>query len=239
MKATRWMAVFDTHGKNQDDDAVSAALAFRRHWKPEIRIHGGDIVDLPWLRDGASPSDRAKDIAPDLDAGFRFGREYGPTHLLLGNHEYRAWRDAEHPEGERRATTKMVRDALQVAAGDARIYPYDKKLGVMRLGGDHVVIHGNLCGDSATRRTALVYGNVLFGHLHRIERATVPALVPRTGYCCGCLCRLDMSYTAGDPGALGWQHGFAYGFIRHGKVTVFQAEKRGKEWFLPTEFKSF
>jgi hypothetical protein len=70
---------------------------------------------------------------------------------------------------------------------------------------------------------ARTYGNVVFGHGHKIERVTeMHGGRPVTAYQTGCLCSDDMEYTRSQLTFLRQEQGWAYGV--YGKTPeVFQA----------------
>jgi predicted phosphodiesterase len=60
------MALGCTHGHLADQDLLTQVLAFEERWKPHLRIHLGDAIDLACLRGGAAgTADDA--IDPELD----------------------------------------------------------------------------------------------------------------------------------------------------------------------------
>ena len=117
-----------------------------------------------------------------------------------------------------------------------RSLPYHKRDGVLKLG--HLkIIHGFACGIYAARQTALVYGSTLFGHVHTIDEHSIPGLDRRVARACGCLCTLDMDYSARQPNTLRQANGWAYGVIddRTGNYHVWQAEGINGKFITPTD----
>ena len=234
----RFVAVFDNHGDMVDAKALAAFREFVKHWKPEVRIHGGDCFDLRALRKGASKDEEFEDLAPDIEAGLDFLSWYKPTHFLRGNHDERLWDAAsgKNPIAARFAalTIEEVMDAL----GGAKMYPYCKRNGVMRLG--HLkVIHGYHSGVTAARQAAQVYGSVLLGHVHTVDQYSIPGVERRIGRSCGCLVKLDMPYNRAQANTLRQSHGWGYGFIYpSGDYQYFQAECVNHSWTFPTEVMS-
>ena len=118
-----------------------------------------------------------------------------------------------------------------------KLYPYHKIKGVARLGSHLKIVHGMHSGVYAARQTALVYGSVLFGHVHCVDEHSIPGLDRRVARCCGCLCSLDMDYAARTPSTLRQANGFAYGVIhkKTGIYHVWTAESINGQWLIPSD----
>ena len=115
--------------------------------------------------------------------------------------------------------------------------PYCKRRGVYKLG-HATFIHGYGGGMYAAKNSAMIYGNVFQGHVHTVDRYTIPSLEPREGRIIGCLCKLDMDYNRAHLATLRQCHGFAYGFAYDaGTYEAFQARGIEGRWILPTEFR--
>lgn len=233
----RWVAVADNHGDACDPSAVEAALDFCKWWRPEFRIHLGDAFDFRPFRGKASEQERRERMQTDIDAGIDFLKRFRPTTFLRGNHDERLWKQLKSDDGKVAEYAQLVIREIEPALKGAAMYPWDRRLGVARLG-DQALIHGFYAGVNAARQSAQVYGNVLVGHAHAIDQCTLPGLEPRTGRTIGCLCRLDMEYDAGNAGSLRHRHGWAYGLMdARGRTIVWQAEKLGDSWLFPSEFR--
>lgn len=237
MKWKRFIAGFDLHGDRQESSVVKAFFEFDKVWKPEIRVFGGDLVDLRPLRKGASQEERAESMRSDIDAGVRFLNEWRPNFWIRGNHCQRLWDTAQSNDG-------IVADYAQRGVQDfealcqrlkIKLLPYDKRNGVLRLG--HLkILHGFHCGVYAARQTALIYGSALFGHIHAIDEHAIPGPERRVARACGALCQLDMDYNARQPNTLRQANGWAYGVLNEktGDYFTWQAERIGGTWLLPT-----
>lgn len=233
----KWMAVFDNHGDMQDDGAVKAAMEFKKFWKPQIRIHGGDCFDYRCLRKKATEQEKRERIDPDHDAGIEFIKKYEPTHFLRGNHDERAWDAAKSDEGK---TAKFGGDLVEEivdALGDIPILPYDKRNGLLRIG--HLkIVHGYNTGVTAARVAGQVYGSVLMGHLHTIDQYSMPGMDRRIARVCGCLCKLDQEYNRAQIQTLRQAHGWAYGILYStGEYVCWQAEMVAGRWVFPSELR--
>ena len=240
MSFTRFMAVFDPHGDEIDPHASEAMFNFKEnYWKPKIVIHGGDNFDFRAIRKKATEEERRDSMIEDYDAGMNFLKRLKPTYFLRGNHDERLWDLANEDRG-------VISDFAFKGCGEieaeldkmgCHMLPYDKRKGVLRLG--HLkIIHGYICGVTAARRTAQIYGSVLMGHGHAIQQASIEGLEQRTGMMAGCLCKLNLDYMRASTGSLVWEHGFCFGIINEktGHYFVNQARKIDGKWILPSEF---
>lgn len=241
-KWTRWVAGFDPHGVYQDPEANRSFFKFIEHWNPEIRIAGGDIWDFKQLRKKSDAHERRESMAIDVAEGKLWLEQLRPTHFLRGNHDERLWDLANESEGVVQDYAKLIVRDLEASIKlmRCRMYPYNKRDGVMKLG-SLKIIHGFRCGISAARMSAKTYGSVLMGHIHQVQCATIEGLEQRTGFASGCLAQLDMVYNRAQEGALTHEHGWAYGVVdlKSGAFQVWLARKVGGVWLLPTGFETF
>jgi hypothetical protein len=226
----------DLHGNAADMDAVDAfhkAVSLIDPKRKARRIFGGDLWDFPALRAAADADEKQKRLSEDFEAGVEFLDRYRPHVLLLGNHDQRLW-DAVCRYGVRKAGPlaeladcyiKRFTDA--VSKLKVQLLPYDRVVGVYRLGSLRFT-HGFGGGNLLTKHMAWSYGNVVFGHGHRIEAVPVARSdASVTGYQCGCLCQLSMEYARSHLGAFAQQHGFAYGWANDQFHQVVQVPLNG------------
>jgi hypothetical protein len=112
-------------------------------------------------------------------------------------------------------------------------------LGVLDLG-KLSVIHGYHAGASACRMHANIYRNCIFGHVHTIESAPVPAREPAEALSIGCLCRKDMDYINKKTGKLRWAQGWAYGLLfPDGTYQLFQTRNINGQFYAASEVKTY
>jgi predicted phosphodiesterase len=235
----RWMAVSDSHGDMIDPDAAKIALEFAKYFKPDIRVHLGDVFDFRCLRGKASEDEKNESMQVDIEHGLQFIKEYNPTAILRGNHDERLWDLATKSNGNLRQLSSLLIDQILDTIGDVPMMPYHKRDGVYRIG-KLKMIHGYHSGITAAKQAAMVYGSVIMGHVHSIDHQPIPGIEARMGRSIGCLCRLDMDYNRAQPQTLRHAHGWAYGLLYgSGQYTCYQAEKLSGRWVLPTEFKEF
>lgn len=237
--------VSDNHGDMVCKDTASALWEFIDDWRPEIRVHAGDIHDLRNLRRGASDDEKSDSMDNDWEAGLDFAHRFfdggKENHLLFGNHDCRLEVMAGSWSGQARDYARMMikeRDAF-MRKRKIRMYPYDSRKGVAHLG--HLkIVHGYHCGVSAAAQHARIYGNVLFGHVHSMESYQVPGLDQREARAIGCMCRLDMDYINTKTAKLRWANGWAYGHLFHdGTYQLFQARRINGKIYAATDIKSY
>jgi hypothetical protein len=210
----RFTVACDSHGDAADPDAIEAFLGFVDAFRPAIRIHAGDAFDFRPLRNGASKEEAEEELMPDMEAGEAFLWRYKPQVFLKGNHDARLWEQADR-KGPVSEFCRMLAGRLDLFFGSmqTKVLPYDVRHGVYELAPGLRVAHGFAAGINATSQMAKVYGNVLHGHNHTVERVTVPGLPPKTGWSAGCLCRLEMAYSSRRLTSLRQMQGFASGEI--------------------------
>lgn len=241
----KFVVCSDIHGKLKDPIATEGCLAFVREFKPDIRVIAGDLWDFAAIRRGASPEEKSISMRDDFVSGCDFGNQFfsgdGENHLMLGNHDVRAYDLCMASEAvTRELGFRMVADIEAFAmANNAKIIPYDSRHGVLEIG--HLkVVHGFHTGMTACANHSRIYGNVIFGHVHSIESFQTPGLKQQEARAIGCLCRLDADYANRKTGKLRWAHGFAYGWLfDDGTYQLHQARSIEGKFYASTDIKSF
>lgn len=225
----QFIAASDLHGIEQNKTAVGVFRNFvEDRPKTAFRIFTGDLWNFAALRRQAEEYEKTIRLKEDFLAGIEFLEWYKPAILILGNHDQRLW-DAVSRERVRASGWKAelaesyVKEFEKFAKQmKIRVLNYSTRKGVYRVNG-LAFAHGYGSGDQMGKNMGDTFGDVIYGHGHRIDRTpTLKGLKPVTAYQIGCLCRDDMDYARADLGALKQEHGFAYGTIEP-KVEVFQA----------------
>lgn len=234
----KWIAAFDVHGDKQSKSANAALFRFMDAWKPKERIAGGDMFDFRPLRGKATQEEQRESMVKDYNSGVDWIKRFRPTRFIRGNHDERLWELAARCDGIRSDYAKEGTSEIEELMEEMKceMLPYHKRKGILKLGNLNV-LHGFSTGIYAARQTALIYGNSIFGHVHTIDEHAIPGLERRVARSCGCLCELDMEYSARQPTTLRHAHGFAYGVVnsRTGDFRVWQAEAINGEWIFPSD----
>ena len=256
-KFTTFSACFDSHGKYINWNTANAFLDHMKAFKPDLCIHGGDAFDFSCLRSAATPEEKGLAILDDVDEGLNFLGLMKPTHFIRGNHDDRiyeklnfvdarleAQRDNDPMERTSKATSAL--EALGASDVLGRIkdlfkkcktieIPY-KRGSSLKVGQQHFA-HGMFCGDSAAKKMAEQYcGNVLFGHIHCFDSATLPNVQRWIGQSVGDLADDErMDYQRKQPRSLKHENGWVYGAIskKTGQCYYVLARTVGGVWFTP------
>lgn len=231
------MVVADNHGDKANGKAVAAALDFKKSFRPEVRIHLGDGFNFECLRKNASEQERRAPILGDIAAGEQFIDEFNPTYYLRGNHDERLWKLLDSDNGEMRDIAGEWTTRIEKHLRRAFVLPYHKRKGVLEIG-QQSFIHGFHNGVNAVRQAAQIWGDVVMGHIHAFDSASLPGAQRKIGRSCACLCDVDQEYNSAQANTLRQSNGFYYGFITpKGAYQFFQAESLGGSWYFPTEFR--
>lgn len=215
------MFASDNHGDERDLEACKRVIEFRKQFKPDYAIHGGDCFDFRWLRKSASKDEQEGRITDDLDAGIEFLAAYKPTHFLWGNHDQRILDKCETTDGKFKALCEFVLERIEVCLqGVAQVRPYGKRQ-LLEID-DWKFGHGWGSGINAVRDHALRYGQICVGHLHRVERVQAARFDGATGLCAGCLCKRELSYNRAQLNTLAQSNGFVYGERVNGRWILQQ-----------------
>jgi hypothetical protein len=241
-KWKRWLAVSCSHGHLANAAACKAAIEMKRRWKPETTMHLGDAVDLAALRAGAmrdpNATDRSASIREDFDAGISFLRELKPTHFWAGNHEDRLYAMQNSPSAivAHCATSAIAELMAAMKEMRTKVTQYDIEKGWVDFGGT-LFGHGYMFNESAVRdHVEMLRRPVVFGHLHRIDRAAGRCVGAPVGWSIGCLADIgSMHYARRNRSVTRWAHGIAYGeYVDGGEgCTVNVVSPVEGEWRLP------
>ncbi len=236
------LIVGDSHGQFIHWPDAEKLLKFRDEWKPHITLHIGDAFDFTALRKGACDSDRAVSLSDDMVSGKDFLRRLRPDALLLGNHEDRLFTLMESPNATLAESARYMWNDIQRELKNLRCQwiPYDASGGVYKVG-QYSIVHGYHAGIQAVRKHAQIYGHVIVGHIHQIAHVQVERSDHAEGWSFGCMCDFkNMDYMRHRTGKLRWQRGWGYGLLNEktGDVQLWQAQKTGGKWYLPTEVRA-
>jgi hypothetical protein len=205
-------------------------------------MHLGDAVDLAALRAGAmrdpNATDRSASIREDFDAGINFLRELRPTHFFAGNHEDRLYSMQNSPSAivAHCATSAIAELMTAMKEMKTKVTQYDIEKGWVEFGGT-LFGHGYMFSEMAVRdHVECLRHPVVFGHLHRIDRAAGRCVGAPVGWSIGCLADIgSMHYARRNRSVTRWAHGIAYGeYVDGGEgCTVNVVSPVEGEWRLP------
>jgi hypothetical protein len=233
----RFMAVGCTHGHLIDNEARAKVLAFKHDWEPHTTIDLGDLIDTAAFRSGArGTKDECEPIAPDRFAARDWLLEYEPNVITWGNHDWRVWELAEHPNAIVAQAAMCVRDELLSIAGKlkAETRPYNIETGWWRMG-DTLVGHGYMYTANAIQEHARKFGRCIFAHLHRTGSESADVLGGPRAWCGGYLGdRTKFTYAHRRPAFFRWNNGLIWGEYTDTSSVIWLAEApREGEWRLP------
>ncbi|NBR00079.1 MAG: metallophosphatase family protein [Actinobacteria bacterium] len=217
----RFVCLPDSHGYLADPEAIAAALAFVRFYKPVRIFCLGDHVDFASIsRFDKPPSDIAR-IGEDLEACTAFMTEVRKSapdariHYLKGNHEARFARFLwKHQEVAALFSAQGMDLPNLLKLGDLNIEWEES--GALEVTPALIVKHGHVVrqrsGYTATGELERNGISGISGHTHRLgqvykrSRAGVMTWVES-----GCLCKYDPDYMEGQVSD--WQQGLSFGTV--------------------------
>lgn len=245
-KIKKFVFASDNHGELACEETLSALWEYCRDFKPDIRIGGGDHFDCAALRKGAmGDMEGVRSMKDDLDAGRDFFSKFRPTHVVIGNHEYRMEKMARsHPSSvvrdycsERYRDIKMW--ARQSGARVVLDYRRDK---VLRLG-PVTIHHGN---SSDLTKMGMFYcqesGLFLCGHGHTGQQINLPKLGRGAAYMAPALANLElMEYSENTLSAAKHNNGWIAGWYNdRGDWKAWIIHKvGGGKWYWPTDIRVY
>jgi hypothetical protein len=205
-------------------------------------MHLGDAVDLAALRSGAmrdpNATDRSASIREDFDAGINFLKELEVTNFWIGNHEDRLYGLQNSPSAIVAHCATSAISELMNAMKDmrAKVTAYDIEKGWLDFGGT-MFGHGFMYNETAVRdHVEMLRKPVVFGHLHRVDRAAGRSVGAPIGWSIGCLADIEsMHYARRNRSVTRWAHGIAYGeYVDGGEgCTVNVLTPVGGAWRYP------
>lgn len=235
----RFLVVADNHGGLACSVAIKKALDFAKSWKPDYRIHLGDVWDFTPLRSKASQDEKAEGIEDDYRMGWEFLDDYKPTHLTLGNHDDRIWMNVH------KAADGVLRETCARIAAEAEAEFRKRKIkfvqyhvnAYMKLPeGGPKLIHGFRSTLYPAKAHYENWGECLHGHCHTKDEHTARHIDGGKAFSVACLADLEkLTYSNRQPAKLGHRNGFLYGIIntRTGAWQAWQVTRDGNDWISP------
>ena len=231
------MAIGCTHGVYADQTAIDTVLAFADRWKPERRIHLGDVGDYAAFRTGAKGTkDEAAELEPDSAAVVSLIERYAPTDLLIGNHDLRIWRATTAINAITAKAAQALRNEFLTACdkvGANVIDTYDINRSYLRIA-DTLFLHGFMYGEQALRDHAEHFGRCVHAHWHKPGIAHGRRADHPTAFCVGTLADIEkLEYANTRRATAAWGQAFTFGEYNDTHCTVNLCERQGDEWRLP------
>lgn len=240
MAFKRFLAFGCSHGSLVDKHALAAVMKFSRAFKPHRKIHLGDVCDYAAFRGGAGGTkDEAVGLAPDIRAGAELIKQWAPTDVLIGNHDERVWRMADHQNAVIAHAAACSRHEFLTACESVKakvLQSYDINQSWITLG-DTKLMHGWMYSENAMRDHAEHFGKCIIAHLHVAGMGNARRSDHAVCYCVGTLANIPaLDYAKGRRATARWSHGFVYGEYNDKECHIYLShceQGQAKGWRLP------
>jgi len=235
----KFIVAADNHGSMVSDEAKIKLLDFCKTWKPDYRIHLGDLWDFSPIRRGASQEEKSEGIADDYQMGLQFLDEYKPNYLALGNHDDRIWQLAKHSgDGiiKERCEDLVAASEAEFKKRKINFVPYSVDKYLQMPEGGPKLIHGFLAGMNPAKAHFERFGSCIFGHVHAPSTYVAKHIEQGQAMAIGCMADIEqMTYAERYPNRLGWRNGWAYGLIntKTGSWNAWHVTKEQNSWISP------
>jgi len=233
------MAVGCSHGHLIDKTIEAQVLWFRDQWKPDTRVHLGDVMDTAAFRSGAKgTSDESEPIIPDRDAALGFLKAYEATHICWGNHDWRLHKLMS----DRSAIVQMCASKLWFELEEtarnlrAKTAPYHYRKNILKIGGVHYMHGISFARNAIQIHSNFVGGRVVFAHTHRNGQWSPDGLADRSSFNVGTLADPDKMPYAHERLATGsWGPGVVFGeYTDEESVLWLASSDQGKPLRFPS-----
>jgi hypothetical protein len=239
MSYKKFLVAADNHGSLVSEEAKKKILDFAKSWKPNYKIHLGDLWDFSPLRRGCSPEEKADGISEDYQMGLEFLDEFKPDYLTLGNHDDRIWMNSTKcADGMLREHCAKLAQASEDEFKKRKIkwVPYHISKYLMLPEGGPKLIHGFRATMYPARSHHENWGACIHGHVHKPDVYVARHIEGQSSFSVGCLADIDqLSYADRTPAKLAWRNGFLYGMINEktGSWQAWNVIKEGNDWISP------
>jgi len=216
---TKFVFASDVHIPHEDKRALKILHDFRRDFKPDRFIVGGDLLSADQV--SSFPNNCHVDLSDEFDQANFYLDQWKPTDFLMGNHEERLSRVGLVKENMLKMLDPVKH--LKLKERKVKYLPYDSERPLVI--GKLKFVHGFYASEYAAKKHADIYGNVVFGHTHRIQsfQAKTTATNHSTGFNTGCLCKLRLPYITTN-GPTRWGLGFGFGYVKkNGNFSMYLA----------------
>ena len=217
--ARRWkrlVIVADNHGNAICKDTEAKLFEVITQFKPDIRIHLGDFMNLNALRLGASNEEKREGMRDDIQEGLAFLNKFKPDVLTEGNHDWRLTRDLNNNCAVKREWCEDRIKEIQAVTKSLKtnVFGWGVKRGVYEIAGQKM-LHGYANGSaSATRTMAAKFGPCVHGHNHTGDIILMDTYDHQGKFAQSCpsMCDNDtMEYQLGQTSSFRHISGFALG----------------------------
>ena len=237
----RVLACSCSHGSFVNHAVTDELLAFKRDFAPHFTMHLGDFFDTTAFMGRAGRHEQGQSVLVDCAEGLAFIKALEPTHVFVGNHDYRLWKELRSNNGKDVAAATLVMDRLKasVAIAGAELVPYSGAMdasGWRRIG-NVVFGHGVMYNEGCARDHAEAFGmTTVFGHTHKLIRQPGRTMRRTEGLSVGCLCdKSAMDYASGRRATMSWDNGWLYGEIgEDDECLMLYRARTGKREEVPT-----
>jgi hypothetical protein len=241
MGKRKFVAITCSHGLHLSKSVEDELHVFLADFKPDLRVHLGDIWDTTAWRGGASgTADEGADINEDFNAGANHLRRYEPHLVFLGNHDIRPYNYLNHTKAIiKKAANDCVREMEKLIQVElkAELVPYNVFEG-WRMIGDTAFGHGYMYNVGAVRATVeMLCGRpVIMGHVHTLQAHPGLCLGAPTGHSAGLMADIkSLKYAQARRSTTGWKNGWVYGYYDdHRTDTMHYPSRTGMGRDIPT-----
>jgi hypothetical protein len=184
-------------------------------FRPEVRFELGDLIDTACFRTGATGTkDESHSSKEDHARAVSWIREYEPTHIAWGNHDWRLYDMMTHPKAIVSDLASQLWTSLELEAEKvrAKTVPYDIEDGWHYLGG-RAWGHGYMYNSFAVRDHAEMLGMpVVMAHLHAPQQIRGRTINNTESFCVGAMADdRKLTYGRRRRNSLTHGHGLVYG----------------------------
>jgi hypothetical protein len=239
MSYKKFLVAADNHGSLVSEEAKKKILDFAKSWKPNYKIHLGDLWDFSPLRRGCSPEEKADGISEDYQMGLEFLDAFKPDYLTLGNHDDRIWMNSTKcADGMLREHCAKLAQASEDEFRKRKIkwVPYHISKYLVLPEGGPKFIHGFKSSIHAAKAHYDGWGSVIHGHVHAPATYYARHIDGGMAFSVGCLADIEqMTYADRYQAKHGWRQGFLFGLIntKTGSWQAWHATNEDGIWVSP------
>lgn len=217
--ASRWKKIIiasDNHGQMICRETEKKLFEVIKAWKPDIRGHLGDFMNLDPLRLGATEEEKRESMREDVAEGLDFLNRFRPDFITEGNHDWRLKRDLNSGDPFKRewCEDRVAEVAALAKKMKTKFLGWGVKCGVYEIA-KQKMLHGYANGAmAATRTTGAKFGPCVHGHNHTGDIFWLDTYdyQGRFAQSCPSMCDNEkMSYQLGQTASFKHVSGFALG----------------------------